>query len=134
VSEKIIGGNFGNTHKGEKMSTTTITFLEAIFNVLNGYTTDDIKTTIGDSVNNNRTVSVRQLIRFLTTIKNTNLANQLEVVYNHIRPTINHNRDLKNFRTDAIDVGEFLEAVGNVVTSGTPTAKRRLTVAVNTAA
>lgn len=92
-----------------------VMFVENIENVLNTFDRDFIKSAIGDSINNNRTLTVSQVIRFLSTRRNStlkSLADQLEAVYGS---SVVHNSLLRaranTFRTDAIDINELLNAV-----------------------
>lgn len=81
----------------------------SVLDVLEQFDTDTIKTKIGDSVNNNRTVTVSQFIRFLSTFnkrKWVDLAVNLDLVYNTYRSDIIDFR-LSN-RTDAVDINELI--------------------------
>lgn len=104
------------------------TFITDLQGVVDTYGTTAIKETIGDSVNNNRTVTVNQLIRFLTSRRKANLrllGLQLETVYASplLKAGISEIRFLTD-RTDAIDFSEFTAAYNNVVLTG-PSAVRR---------
>ena len=80
-----------------------------------------LKSSIGDSVHNNRVISVNQLVRYLTTSKNRGdkvTGKRLEKV---------HNKLLKNYitfgsrpfrkvkRNDAVDINEFIKEYRNTV-------------------
>lgn len=93
------------------------TFFNNLISVLNRYGTDDIKQAIGDSVNNNRTVTVRQVIRFLQTRRNAtfkSLAQDLDFAYDSLRQDILDHR-VDNSRTDAFDINEFITTYEQVV-------------------
>jgi len=66
-----------------------------------------IKTHIGDSVNNNRTVTVSQLIRFLNKKGDKKLALQILLINDYLK---NATKLLRNKRTDAIDVAELVNS------------------------
>jgi len=73
------------------------------------YSRDEIKTTLGDSTNNNRTLTVNQVIRFLTTRRDVDvkeLGYNLQVAYDTVYYKVLNSR--KSRRTDAIDINEFL--------------------------
>lgn len=104
------------------------TFITDLQGVVETYGTNAIKTSIGDSVNNNRTVTVNQLIRFLSTRRKPKLrllGQQLETLYSNplIRAGVSDVRFLTD-RTDAIDLNEFVAAYSNVVLNGTTAARR----------
>lgn len=103
------------------------TFFNNISTVVNGLNTNTVKATIGDSVNNNRTLTVSQVIRYLTTRRKSNLkllGNQLDVAYGILRPEIVAGR--LSFRTDAIDINEFLLAFESGVVTGPTSVKRSI--------
>lgn len=84
--------------------------LNDVNGVLDTFSRDSIKAAIGDSTANNRTVTVKQLIRFLNTRRKSGLrklANNLSVVYSSVRGDIFLNRS--SYRTDAVDVYEFID-------------------------
>lgn len=81
---------------------------------------DNIKSYIGDSVSNNRTVSVRQLIRYFVATREVHLAKNLEMAYSLLRNKIKRRRS--SARTDAIDLSEFTQTSRNLDTK----TKRRL--------
>jgi len=64
-----------------------------------------VKEIIGDSVDNNRTVTVNQTIRYLEQVGKRKLANNLRVTYSLLQEHIKAHRDA---RTDAIDLNEFV--------------------------
>lgn len=77
--------------------------------VLEMYDRDTIKLAIGDSTSNNRTVTVKQLIRFLDTRRKRDfkkLGWNLSVVYTSVRSEVFLNRS--SLRTDAVDIHEFV--------------------------
>lgn len=75
---------------------------------LEGLNTSEVKATIGDSINNNRVLTVGQLVRFLTNAGRTNkvLGSNLNIIYDLLRNDIVSSR--LNGRTDAIDINEFI--------------------------
>lgn len=75
-------------------------------NVLKFYGRSYIKSVIGDSTNNHRTVSVNQLVRFLA-IFNPTLSAQVNTIYLSVREDIAFGYRT-NYRNDAIDSYEFL--------------------------
>lgn len=86
---------------------------QLFFNTLNitleGLNPDSVKATIGDSINNNRVLTVGQLVRFLNTNPvsgGKTLGASLENVYGVLRNEIITNR--LNSRTDAVDINEFI--------------------------
>lgn len=77
-----------------------------------GKTAKKIKRTIGDSVKNNRTVTVSQAVRYLNRIKQKNLAAVLQKTSDILETEILKTR--KN-RTDAIDLSELVNTYRVVV-------------------
>lgn len=71
------------------------------------------KEVIGDSANNNRTLTVSQTIRYLNELGYTDLAVELSSVRNVLEPVIIRRR--KNRRSDAVDLSEFVNTYRNVV-------------------
>ena len=77
--------------------------------ILSGLDRDTVKSSIGDSTNNNRTLTVSQVIRFLETRRNSSsktLGQSLQSVYNIIGEEALLERN--NFRVDALDINEFV--------------------------
>ena len=69
----------------------------------------EIKSTIGDSVKNNRTPTVVQVIRFLEAIGEDTLADTLTTTYNNLYEEMSVYRDLRKVvRRDGFDINEFL--------------------------
>lgn len=90
-------------------------FIKALRDILAATTRDEIKFSIGDSTDNNRTLSVNQLIRYLRGLAMPShklLASDLELVYSSLRPVITGARAASRRRTDAIDINEFATAFG----------------------
>lgn len=87
----------------------TVLFKNSVKEVLDNFTTNEIKELIGDSVNNHRVLTVNQVSRFLRTKKRTRvLAKQLNAVYSKVRVSVLATRFLNGSRrTDAIDINEF---------------------------
>lgn len=82
-------------------------FLSDVNRVLKVNTTNGIKRSIKDSVNNNRVITVNQLIRFLKK-KDSNLALKVSVAYGFVKHDIKFDRVFYTRRTDAVDINEFL--------------------------
>lgn len=76
---------------------------------LDQYSLVQIKRSIGDSTNNNRGLSVNQVLRFLSR-KNPSLGKQLEVTYNRVRHFMWVNR-LSTARTDAYEWNELSDVL-----------------------
>jgi len=96
-----------------------VLFYSQLNNIINSLDPVEVKLTIGDSINNNRTLTVNQLVRFLTDSKNRKfkkLGNSLLAVKELIAADIINSRN--NNRTDALDINEFLNFYGEVVISG----------------
>lgn len=113
------------------MSKTT-NFVNAVTNTVNNLNTVAVKESLGDSTNNNRTLSVRQLIRFLSATRGRNagrnraLASDIETVYNRLRSEITYVRSLTNSRTDAVDIQEFITELDYLVSVGRTAALSRV--------
>lgn len=103
------------------------TFLNDLNDELSFVSSNELKEVIGDSTGNNRTPSVRQVVRYLNEIGEDELALQLEVVYNSVKATLQNNRDTFNFRTDAFDINELIFVVENI----NGNASRKLTSVIN---
>lgn len=76
-----------------------------------------IKKTLQDSTDNNRTVSVNQVLRYTSSLgrgKATKFARQLSVVYGVLKPFIQDDRIVTS-RTDAIDLSELVNTYRSVV-------------------
>ena len=92
-------------------------FFNNLITVLNRYDNADIKSAIGDSTNNNRTATVSQVIRFLSSRRNTDLkalGYDLSVAYEAVRDDLTDIRSSTN-RTDAFDINEFIDTYNSVV-------------------
>jgi len=77
--------------------------------ILRGEIAKQVKVQLGDSANNNRTLTVNQTVRFLKDNGHISLANQIQKVREVIEPTIKTvRRANKVNRTDAIDISEFV--------------------------
>lgn len=88
------------------------TFLTALEVVLASYSRDTVKVTIGDSINNNRTLTVNQVVRFLSGRSNRKLGTvglNLTNMYELVRGDITKYRTRYTYRTDAIDINEFID-------------------------
>lgn len=87
-------------------------FIVQLKRVVKELTPYSVKMYIGDSTFNNRTLTVNQVIRYLT-ISTRNrkfnaLGNNLQTAYNSLLPLINEVRSITKSRTDAIDINEFI--------------------------
>lgn len=91
------------------------TFLEDLTIVLNGFTTNEIKSIIGDSTNNNRTCTVNQVIRFLDSVEQVELATELVAIYDSVivKDGLVVNRAATNLRTDGFDINELILVLSN---------------------
>ena len=104
---------------------------DGLLNVVNSYSTNDIKIALGDSTNNHRTLTVNQVIRYLESRRNVGLKTlgvNLEIAFDLLRTDILTIRD--NYRTDAVDINEFFNFFeSNVlgVSSEVKTLSRELT-------
>jgi len=82
---------------------------------------DIVKEVIGDSVNNHRTLSVNQVIRYAKANQVRNgkrVAKQIRNVYYILKPLIKHDRTnggTGRYRTDAIDFNELVSTYRAVV-------------------
>jgi len=86
-----------------------VNFFERLNLVVSSLDRNQVKTFIGDSVNNNRTLTIGQVVRFLTNSKAkdfTNLGKSLSSLNNLLGSSIKNTRN--NYRTDALDINEFL--------------------------
>lgn len=84
--------------------------------------TDTIKTTIGDSLNNNRVPTVNQMIRFLTSSDSTvyrSLGRRLRNVHNHVKSDARLITNLDSRRTDAVDLSELVTYLNLISTPPT---------------
>lgn len=109
--------------KGEQM-TKSSQFVKLISLISNSVDKNKVKEAIGDSSNNHRTLSVNQMIRFLSTRPSqrlVGLGNSLNNVYTIVRSSIASNRGR---RTDAIDMSEFLGTVKNKISTKSKTFNR----------
>jgi hypothetical protein len=78
---------------------------------LNRHSNTEIKRSIGDSIRNNRTLTVHQVIRSLTTSKRYSdraLGKDLLTVYTKLKPQMRSFRERGGNRTDAFDINEFI--------------------------
>lgn len=112
-----------------------VTFFDELVGFLETTDTNTIKVAIGDSINNNRTLSVNQVIRFLTTRRTPSkkaLGESLVNVYTMLKPTIISKRI--NARTDAVDINEFLNVYErSVLNSRSKFVKRNIGSQINVA-
>lgn len=96
-----------------------VNFFNQLNTVVNSLDTADVKLTIGDSINNNRSLTVNQVIRFLLSSnvqQEIELGLSLQSVYGLIKSDLLNSRI--NNRTDALDINEFInfystEIIGN---------------------
>jgi hypothetical protein len=102
-----------------------VKFYDKLSDVLQKVSTVDAKLIIGDSINNHRTLTVNQVIRYLEeggVRGGKKLANNLSLSYEILRPVILDYRN--NNRTDAIDINEFFDSYAAFVLNGDVTTKR----------
>jgi len=87
-----------------------LNFINLLGSLVEDLNTSHVKSTIGDSINNNRVLTVSQVIRFLESANglrgSKKLARNLSNVYEFLRQDIVETRI--NKRTDAIDINEFI--------------------------
>jgi hypothetical protein len=93
-------------------------FVDQLENTISVYGTQGthVKEMLGNSVSNNRTVSVNQLVNFLLSSPHRSerrLGKSLQSIYSLIRPTLGRIRRevYENNRTDAYDLSEFIHVV-----------------------
>jgi hypothetical protein len=104
VNLKEIEGDFMTLTKSDL-------FLVQLKRVVTGLNRNIVKTRIGDSTLNNRTLTVNQVIRFLSESRKQELKNlgvNLGTAYSQLRPLILEGRAVTRNRTDAIDINEFI--------------------------
>lgn len=95
-------------------------FVNDLNYVLNIYNRNYVKSFIGDSTNNNRTLTVNQVVRFLNATGRYTLAATLTAVSKRLTDDINASRYYSDInRTDAVDINEFLNVYGEVITDTT---------------
>lgn len=78
-----------------------------------------LKKKIGDSTKNNRTLTVNQTVRILTTLGSNRVARELQAVYEVLKPDILEARiERGTVRTDSVDLTELTNTYRNVVMNG----------------
>lgn len=98
-------------------------FYNNLVNKVNSIPTVEAKLLIGDSINNNRALTVGQTIRVLSEVRGGKvLAKNLDSVYNELRPFIINTR--QNDRSDAVDINEFFSFYESEILNGNTFAKR----------
>jgi len=106
-----------------------VTFINDLEAVLGRYDSKSIKTAIGDSINNNRVPTIRQVVRFLggnnTAERTKKLSESLNNAYDLLRDDIAAFRSLKNYRSDGFDIYEFVDTYYAMVVKGKNTSLRR---------
>lgn len=98
------------------MSSKVDRLINQVVATVNEVTSTGVKSTVGNSTDNNRTASVAQTIRFLRqSVTNWTLGSDLSRVYRTLRNQ-GAFRKLRrnNSRTDAIDINELLTVVGRL--------------------
>ena len=98
------------------MGAKYINFFNELTTAVNSLDAREVKLAIGDSTNNNRTLTVKQVVRFLTSNRNRRLkrlGNSLLAVNNIIGNDVFNSRN--NNRTDALDINEFINFYTEVV-------------------
>jgi hypothetical protein len=78
---------------------------------LNEEGAQNVKALLGDSTDNNRVLSVNQVLRYLNLSGYQSTAGRLNAVYLKVRSDIR--AEFGSARTDAIDWNEFVEFVNN---------------------
>lgn len=117
----------GITLKEKKMNKVQ-KLVNSIQRVITNVGNSGIKSEVGDSVSNNRTVTVGQLVRFLNNSasgRRRGLGNQVSTVYasRSVKSLIRAARSTSN-RTDAVDATELLLALRTA--AAVPTLSRSL--------
>lgn len=92
-------------------------FLTSVLNFVNTFDRDYVKELIGDSVNNDRQLSVRQIVRFLHVRGKHAEGYALEAVRQTLCRTMNRNRSYSNYRSDAFDINELVRTVTTLDTN-----------------
>lgn len=97
-----------------------VKFMNYILNVIEDVGAENIKSAIGDSTSNNRTLTVNQVLRFLklsrTGTNRRRAASKLSSLRTRLSSSLRTNRRIiagGNRRTDAYDISELLEVVVN---------------------
>jgi hypothetical protein len=99
------------------MSNSVISqFVKKVNTVLANNPPEWIKDSINDSVNNNRTPSVSQLVRFLSLSKSTNYRSLARKLYTLHIAFGSNSRKRNSRRSDAIDVTELLSYLSAINT------------------
>ena len=98
-------------------------FVNRLVDVLNEEDRNTVKSAIGDSTFNNRTVTVKQFIRYLNVTGRYGTALNVSKVYTALTPKLVAQRNRSNFRTDAFDVNELLTVLTRVATTGATSSK-----------
>ena len=84
-------------------------FMDTVSATIAKFDTNTIKTTIGDSTNNNRTCTISQVCRFLKMKRKTALANQLAAVTACLKSDLTEARVVRSVtRTDSFDINELI--------------------------
>ena len=113
-----------NVRQFEKFFNKIAKFRSDMRNIANS---DSVKDLIGDSKNNNRTVSVNQVVRYLDKTGKKRLARQLKAVNKLMLPRIKEIRKSDGVkRTDAVDMEELVR-VYRVEVMDSPTYRPRVT-------
>lgn len=100
----------------------TFNAIAEVRSLLRGKEVRVAKRLIGDSVRNNRTLTVGQAIRFLNKTGAYTLATRIEVVNSILKGQILKRREN---RTDAIDINELVTVYRSVVMNGRSTKLRK---------
>ncbi len=107
-------------------------FINEVATVLSVVNADSAyaKEIIGDSLNNHRTLTVNQLVRYLSITGDYTLSVNVSLAYNKLRPNLKKYRNRRNNRSDAFDVNEFFAVLNNVSLRAKPTTKQSLSKAL----
>lgn len=101
-------------------------FVNRLVDILGDTDRTTVKSLIGDSTANNRTITVNQLVRYLEVTGYYTTASNVRKLQRNLSGRLNSYRTRNNNRTDAFDVNELLTVLTNVATRGAPSTKQAL--------
>ena len=101
-------------------------FVNRLVDIINEQDRNTVKSVIGDSTLNNRTLTVTQFVRYLNATGRYNTAFNVTKVYGVLNKRLVAQRDRRNFRTDAFDINELLTVLTSVATRGALSTKSSL--------
>lgn len=99
----------------------TFNAIAEVRSMLRGKTTKLVKRQLGDSTENNRTLTVSQVVRYLNKSGAKKLAKRVQVSAEVLKDIILTRRS----RTDAIDINELVTTYRNVVMNGRSSTYRK---------